>query len=60
MLQGKQQREPQLTKKVGKERNEWEVNKKQMKLERKNEKPQILQSTFQWYSKNRCCSVKRN
>lgn len=31
-----------------------------MKLETENEKPQILQSTFQWNSKNRCCSVKRN
>ena len=45
---------------MGKQRNGWDVNRKQMKLETENEKPQILQSTFQWSSKNRSCSVKRN
>lgn len=61
MLQGKQQgcvlewknqlRKAQLTKKVGKQRNRWEVNRRRMKLEKENEKPQILQSTFHWSSK---------
>ena len=48
-----QLRKAQLTKKVGKQRNGWEVNRRRMKLERENEKPQILQSTFHWSSKNR-------
>ena len=52
-------RKAQFTKKVGKKRNGWEVNRRRMKLERKNEKQQILQSTFHWSSKNWCCGVKR-